>query len=285
MASLSKKISTFSNGTLSIGAGSPPPDTFIRLDTGIAVPDDGYQYVMAQHEIVAFGETRHLYNNTSEPIPAVVNRDWGIETLAKSNGDYFPIQDTWQRWFYKFWDWASGYLLPEGKFEGTYVNPRNPRIVYSRYTPGSKLALYAGMIMDAKSHSDSKSPETGGRDVVTGRNMDSSKPWEWLCRPTTGALLRVIARVGSRLKIQAIDLYGTPPDVNKLEPWQFYFGTQVDRFGNVTRYPDVKNAFELQGLPPAGTAMPLVAPGGYFWIDRLACKELQPNQIWKPYYP
>ena len=112
---------------------------FRRMDIGVPVPNDGYQYVMAQHEIILFGVTRHSENKPTDrgPRPAVVNTKWGIETLAKSTGDYFPIQDVWQRWFYKFFDWASWYRLPEGKFEGTYVNPKNPNIVYSTYCAGS----------------------------------------------------------------------------------------------------------------------------------------------------
>jgi hypothetical protein len=260
---------------------------FERLDVGVPVPDDGYQYVMAQHEWMLFGTTRHsgAQPNQTAPRPAVVNTKWGIKTLASANGDYVPVQDHWQRWFYQFWDWASWYRLPIGEEIETYVNPRNPGTIYTRYTPGSKLALYAGMIMDAKSHTDSMSPESGGRDVVTNRNPEARRPWEWLCRPTTGALLRVLSRNGSVLKIQAIDLNGTPPDVSTLQLWQYYFGTQVHINGSVSRYPDVKNAFEVHDYPPAGTAMPLVAPGGYFYIDRLATVELQPGQIWKPYYP
>lgn len=257
---------------------------FKRLDVGLPVPNDGYSYVMSQHEILLFGETRHGDSNQTDPRPAVVNANWGIRTLAQANGDYYPIQDHWQEWFYKFWDMASGYNLPVGEKIGTHINPRNPNIIYDDYTPGSKLGLYAGMIMDAKSHTDSMSPETGGRDVVTGRNLSSSRPWEWLCRPCTGALLRVIERIGSVLKIQAIDLNDTPPNVNDLQIWQFYFGTQVHIDGRVTRYPDVKEAFEVHGLPPAGTAMPLIAPGGYFYIDRDKCVELQAGQMWTPYY-
>lgn len=276
---------TESDGTVTTLRPQTSSAEFRRLDIGMPVPDDGGTYVMAQHEQPLFGITRHSYNGTYEPIPAVVNKDWGIETEAKRNGDYYPLPDAWQRWFYEFWDWASGYRLPMGKFEGTHVNPRNPRIVYSVYTPGSLLALYAGMIMDAKSHTDSASPETGGRDVVTGRNLDSRFQWAWLCRPCTGALLKVKERLGSKLKIEAIDLYGSPPPIEQLKIWQYYFGTQVHADGRVTRYPDVKNAFEVHGYEPAGTAMPLVAPGGYFWIDKNACVELTPGQIWKPYYP
>jgi len=28
---------------------------------------------------------------------------------------------------------------------------------------------------------------------------------------------------------------------------------------------------------------PLVAPGGYFWINKSAVVQLQPGQIWQPY--
>lgn len=256
---------------------------FTRLDTGIPVPSG--DFVMAQHEMPLFGKTRHADNqpNQRDPRPAVVNKDWGIETLAKNHGDYYPISNEWQKWFLKFWDWASGYRLPLGEKIGTHVNPRNPQIIYTDYTPGSLLALYSGMIMDAKSHTDSASPETGARDVVTGRNMTASKTWEWLCRPCTGALLKVENRQGTKLRIKCIDLYKLPPDVNTLEPWQFYFGTQVHYDGKVTRYPDVANAFRLHGYSEAGTAMPLVAPGGYFYIDKKACVEI--GSTWKPYYP
>lgn len=258
-----------------------------NFDKGYQIPDDGFEYVMVQHEIILFGKTRHSENqpNQKDPRPAVVNTKWGLKTLAKANGDYVPIPDVWQQWFYSFWDMASGYTLPVGEKIGTHVNPKNPNIVYTDYTKGSKLSLYAGMIMDAKSHSDSLSPETGGRDVVTGRNLSNQKPWEWLCRPCTGALLRVESRNGSVLKIKAIDLNGTPPSVDSLEVWQFYYGTQVHINGSVSRYPDVKVAFEAHGYPPAGTMMPLVAPDGYFYIDKNACVNMKAGQIWTPYFP
>ena len=95
---------------------------------------------------------------------------------------------------------------------------------------------------------------------MTGRNLDSKFQWAWLCRPCTGAILRVIEQIGSKLKIEAIDLYKLPPPVDDLGIWQYYYGTQVHIDGKVTRYPDVKNAFEIHGYEPAGTAMPLVAP-------------------------
>ncbi len=263
---------------------SSTPAEFVRMDTGIPVPADGTYYIV-QHEMPLFGKTRHGYNNTKDAIPAVANTQWGTQTLAKANGDYYPISDAWQRWFYEFWDWASGFRLPVGKLEGTHVNPMNPDVIYQDYTPGSKKALYAGMIMDAKSHSDSYNPEAGARDVVTGRNLTAPRPWEWLCRPCTGALLKQQVLLGNKIRVQCIDLYKAPPDVRTLQPWQYFFGTQVHLNGSVTRYPDVKNAFAIHGYPPAGTALPLVAPGGYFDMNKSACVPLKAGDVWKPYYP
>ena len=285
MANLSHTLQIDSTGGVQVYSATPPVDNLIRRDIGFQVPIDGATYVMVQHEIIFLGTTRHNENkpNDNDPRPAVANAAWGVETLAKANGDYFPIQDAWQRWFFQFWDWASGYKLPVGEMVGTHVNPKNPNIVYTDYTPGSKLNLYARMIMDAKSHTDSASPETGARDVVTGRNLSAKAPWAWLCRPTTGAILRV-TKLGSRYRAQAIDLNLPPPDVNNLQIWQYFFGTQVDRFGNVTRYPDVKEELKVHGYGEYGTAMPLVAPGGYFYIDKKACVELAPGQVWTPYY-
>jgi len=281
MANLSKSIQVMSNGGLQV---EPTSKSFKRLDIGIRVPDDGNRYVMVRHEWELFGTTRHAGSNRTDPRPAVANAQWGIETLAKKNGDYYPIEDRWQRWFCSFWDWASGYLLPHGEWVGRHKEKNNPDLVFDDYTPGSLLSLYAGMIRDAKSHTDSHSPETGARDVVTGRNINAKNPWAWLCRPTTGALLKVIGENGTKLKIEAINLNAPEPNIENIQLHQFYFGTQVSVNGTVTRYPDVKNAFAVHGIDPAGTAMPLVAPSGYFLIDKKACMPLSPNQLWLPYY-
>src|SRR5690554_4520570 len=165
-----------------------------RFDIGVPVPDDGYEYVMAQHEIIMQGFTRHSTNkpNDRSPRPAIVNREWGIKTLAQSTGDNVEIKDDWQWWYYNFWDYHSGEILPVGEKTGEYTEPRNNQsVIYTSYTPGSKLALYSGLIKDAKSNTDAGNPETGARDVVTRRNLNAKKNWQWLCRPTTGALLRV----------------------------------------------------------------------------------------------
>ena len=259
---------------------------FRRPDENLTVPDDGGRYVQILDDTTVLGAPRQYSDGVliaPYPFPAVVNTKWGLITRYNDAVyDYVPLEDRWQRWLYGFWDWASGYRLGRGEKIGTHVNPKNPGIVYTDYTPGSLLSLYAGMIMDAKSHTDSASPETGARDVVTGRNLENPKPYECLCRPTVGALLRV-TDYGSRWRCAAIDLLAPCPEPDTLPPYLYFWATQVHIDGRVTRYPDVKNAYEIIGLPPAGTPMPLFSRGGNLLINKTACRELRPGQMWSPY--
>lgn len=255
---------------------------YLRGDAGMVVPNDGHTYVRVRHEIDLLGRTRHADNGANDPMPAVANTAWGIWTVNNGN-TYHEMREAWQWFFYHFWDAMSGGLLPVGKHEGQYKNPKNPRITYDIYTAGSKLALYAGMIADAVAFTDASSPETGARDYVTGRNP-SAKVWSWLKgRPTTGAILRVKARRGTKLQIACLDLDRDPPDPYGLEFWQYFYCTQVHIDGRVTRFPQMKNAFAVHGWEPVGTPAPLASPGGYFEIDRNACVELRPGEVWQPY--
>jgi len=253
-----------------------PFSSWVRKDVDLRVPYDG-RYVQIRHDLITV---------IGDPIPAVVNKGFGLLT-EDSNGtvyDYVPLEDRWQWWMYDFVDWGSGRMLPEGEFMEFYTLTKNSEdVIYSRYTPGSLKSLYAEKIKDAKSHSDSFSPEVGARDVVTGRNL-SSRPYEWLCRPTLGALLKVIGEYGVYWIIEAIDLYKPCPDPDFMPPHLMFWATQIDGFGRVTRYPDVKNEFEVWGIPPAGTPMPLLSLGGKFKIKKTSCTAILPGgSAWSPY--
>lgn len=287
MKSITHITIEYDDGESQTFMGRRPLSSWKRKDENMRVPDDGQTYVQILDDTAVLGAPRQYTNEggltASYPFPAVVNTNWGL--ITRHNGqvyDYVPVEDRWQRWMYEFWDWASGYMLPTGEKVGTHVNPRNPSIIYTDYTPGSLMSVYAGMIMDAKSHTDSASPETGARDVVTGRNISSAKPYEWLCRPTTGAMLRVRDN-GSQWIAEAIDLLAPCPIVDTLPPHLYFWATQVAINGSTSRYPDVKNALEVHGLPPAGTPMPLFSLGGSFIIRKSACVSLIPGQIWSPY--
>lgn len=253
-----------------------------RLDIGIPVPDDGYQYFMIRHELDLLGKTRFENDpRNQENRPAIVNKDWGINT------GYYEVQPEWQFWFRDFWDYHSGKILPMGVKIGEYTLPKNSKdIIYWRYTAGSKLEVYARMTGDATGWTDGSdnAPETGGKCVVQKRNLDTGKRyWKWLCRPTTGALVRG-RRNGSKLIVDAIDITKSPPDIESLPLHLFYFSTQVSPDGSVTRFPVLKNAMEVHGFPPIGTPNPLVAVGGKFELNYSAVIPMQAGQMWKPYY-
>lgn len=263
---------------------------FRRKDINLRVPNDDSQYVMILHDSDVLGHPRQFESGQTAryPFPAVVNVKWGLVTsYAGKVYDYVPMHDLWQWWMLEFWNWASGYLLPMGEILGTYTKPNNPRALYTRATPGSLLELYIGMIADAKSHTDSSPPELGARDVVTGRNLTAKKNWEWLCRPCTGQLGRVIADRGTKLELETIDLLKPCPTMDELEakPWLYGWATQIAIDGTVSRYPDIKNAFAMHGLPPAGTPIPFVSRGGSVLINKKACRVLTPGASWSPYVP
>lgn len=281
MKQLSAIKITYSGGRVEIFRRRRYTSSWIRKDENLVVPDDGGKYVQIRPKLTFDAHDPPI--PSGYPIPAVVHKGVGLDT--KYNGteyNYVPLEDRWQWFLYGFLDWASGYILPRGQKIGTHVNPKNPAIVYDDYTPGSLLSLYSQIIMDAKSHTDSASPETGARDVVTGRNMSNRKPYEWLCRPTCGALLRVTG-FGSYWKAEAIDLLKPCPDVDFLAQHLYFWATQVSHLGSVTRYPDVKREFEFHGIPPAGTPLPLFSLGGNFLIRKSSCIELSPGQPWSPY--
>jgi hypothetical protein len=254
-----------------------PLSSWARKDTNLTVSANG-KYVQIRFDVISV---------IGDPIPAVVNKGFGLLT-KDPNGvvyDYVPLEDRWQWWMYEFCDWQTGRMFPKGEFVEFYTLPKNSiDVIYSRYTPGSLLSLYAERIKDAKSHSDSYSPETGGRDVVTRRNLFSPRPYEWLCRPTLGALLKVVGEFGIYWRIEAIDLLKPCPDVDFLPAHHYFWATQIEGNGNVTRYPDVKNELEAYGIPPAGTAYPLFSLGGSFLIPKSICTPpLVPGQAWSPY--
>lgn len=282
------------NVDLSIKTGTPKPKptefNFKRLDLGMPVPDDGKQYFMIKHELPLLGYTRFQENKPNDRAsrPAIVNANWGIKTQASFNGDYVETTPEWQEWLKQFWNHHSGNILPEGVKTGTYTLPKNSKdVIYWSYTSGSLMELYSLIIRDSGGWTDGNgnAPETGGKCVVQKRNMDARRYWKLLNRCTTGTIVSGF-RNGSKLIAEAIDSLISPPsDIAGLPMHLYYFATQVNyKDGSVTRFPYVKNSFAVHGFPPAGTAMPLLAPGGYFELNYSAVELLSPGQIWKPYW-
>lgn len=279
MANLSRTINVLSDGSLL--TRTPTPQEFVRLDTGIPVPSDGYRYFMVRHAIDYLGYVR----NTKFPVPAVAHKSgWG--TTTSDNRDYIFMTERLQRFFYEFIVGMTQGLLPTGKFIGYYTIKNNPELLFHDYTPGTIEWIYSRMYQDAVWATDAGSFTTGARDYVLNLNPNAKEPWQYLSgRPTTGALLRLKYEKGNVLRFDCIDSNAsTLPDPHKLEPWQYYWCTEEHPNGRVERFPHYKEAFEDRGLGiVAGTPSPLIAPGGWLEMKRSAVVEMKPGSIWSPY--
>jgi len=257
---------------------------YVRFgDVGWKIPADGERYFMVRHEIDFLGTTRHADNNTKEPIPAVANKsEWGL--ITADNKDYIDITPPAQRFFYDFIDSMTGGLLPEGEFLGYYYIKNNPGLPFHDYTPGSRKWIYSRLYQDAVWATDAKSFTTGCRDEVLGLNLEKSLLWSYFSgRPCTGAILKLKKDLGSYLEFECLDISNLP-DPYTLQPWQYYYCTQVFVGGRVTRFPQYTVAFKDRGWNyPIGTPSPLVAPGGWFRMKKNAVTEMLPGAVWMPY--
>lgn len=262
---------------------------FKLKDVNLIVPNiPGKRFVQIKNDMEVLGESRaygYKYN-----FPAVVNRAWGLLTQYKDTVyDYVEITDPWANFFWNLWDWGSGYQLPTGKIENFYTKTTNTG-TYANVTLGSLMWVYVNMIEKSRSHTDSYAPEGGARDIITGRNLENSRRWEWLFRPTTGQMGMVKADRGTYWELEALDILKPPPPISLIEnsPWLYGWATEVTPRGLVTNYPQIEVAFRehanLNGLK-AGTPIPLLSKGGSILIKKTSCTELVPGSRWSPYVP
>lgn len=295
---------------LEVVVTSEKPDSeWRRPDENLVVPMDGGTYVQLKTDVQVLGHPRQ-YDKESGAIdtyayPAVVYADWGWETkfdyanYEERGGivdwdiaarhmdrvyDYVQLKSRWQWFFWEFLDEMSGRRLPRGRIEYFYTNPKNSGL-FAYTTPGSLSDVYRSLIEKSRSHSDSYPPESGGTDYVLQRNIALDRPYEFLCRPTTGYVAKVKRVLGTKVELYAIDLLQPCPDPHNLPPHLYFWATQVNINGSVTRYPQIKEAFKVHGWGPTGTPMPMFSVGGTVKVDKSAVEFLSPGQPWSPYKP
>ena len=263
--------------------------SFQLKDVNLTVPNiPGKRFVKIKNDMEVVGQSRaegRKYN-----FPAVVNKSWDLLTKYQDAVyDYVEVPDPWAWFFWNMWDWASDYRLPTGKIESFYTSKTNSG-TFANTTPGSLMFVYVNMIEKSRSHTDSWAPEVGARDIVTGRNLGTSRRWEWLFRPTTGQMGMVKADWGTYWELEALDILKSPPsiDVIKSSPWLYGWATEVTPNGYVTNYPQIEVAFrehkDLNGIK-AGTPIPFLSKGGSVLIKKSSCTELTPGSKWSPYFP
>lgn len=263
----------------------PPPEIelpYVRKDTNLFVPNDGHKYVMIKH----WKDLPKGSDNVDE-YPEIIDKNGGLLLINPVTGrdyDYVELEDRWLWFLWDFWNWGSQYRLPAGKIESYYTRPGNFR-TFANTTPGSLTYVYVDLLEAHRCFTDAGSPEAGARDVVTGRNLYSRKNVEFLCRPTGGHLARVKRIVGVYYELEAIDLLGACPTMDYMEknPHLYFWCTQAGKYTGATRFPQIKNANAVQGLPEAGTPSPFFSIGGSVKILKSSCVEMQPGQPYTPY--
>lgn len=258
-------------------------------DINLTVPESG-QFVQIKHDYEILGYPRQKDWGIEYPIPAIVN---SVRLSHLGRGyDYVRLDRAWQFFLRNLWSWSVWDRAPMGKWEGKYQNESNPTMTFDRYTAGSLLWYYAEMIQDARSHTDADSVEGGFADYVTERNVNA-KPYSWLCKTTTGNLLKVIGDEGMYWRVEAIDLSKMPPVLSQIvgKPWLLHWATEQsmsrrpDGSYVVDGYPQAEVVSKMMGLPRTGTPIPNFSLGGSYLIEKDATKAIANGAMYSPYNP
>lgn len=259
----------------------PVNSGYIRLDENLRVPDVG-QFAQLKHwNELGKGDNKNEFPEMFTPTDGILLRDPEGREYS-----YVQMPDNWQWFLWSFWDWASGYKLPRGKVEGYYQRPGNLR-TFAKTTPGSLTYVYVDMVEAHRAFTEAASPEAGARDVVTGRNLHNSKPYEWLFNSTGGAMVKVLRTIGQYYEIEALDVLKPPPSIEYVvkRPWLYFWCTQWGKYSGSTRFPQIKNANAVHGLPPVGIPSPLMSKGGTIRVLKSSCNVLKNGVAWTPYKP
>ncbi len=263
--------------------------THTARDINLTVPETG-QFVQIKHDYETLGYPRQKDWGIEYPIPAMVN-PVRLMYLGRTY-DYVRLDRAWQFFMFDLWAWSVWNCAPRGKWEGTYKNANNPTMTFDKYTAGSLLWYYAEMIQDARSHTDAESVEGGFADYVTGRNVHA-KPYSWLCKTTTGNILKVIGNTSTHWQVEALDLAKPPPTVREItdKPWLLHWATEQsmskrpDGSYIVDGYPQAEAVSKLMGYPRTGTPIPNVSLGGSYLIEKDATKPIENGAKYSPYNP
>jgi len=257
--------------------------TFSQLDRGLRVPNiPGYKFIRGKTwEELKVGDNPKPYPQVLTPSNAGLLTEYNDRKY-----DYVPLPDAamWLKW--RFARWSSQNLLPFGDAGTTYKRPGNERTFYN-FTPGSVAYVYGKEIEAHIWATEDGSAEAGYRDPVLKRNMNYHENINYLLRPHGGFLGRVLRTVGVYHHIEALDLTKPLPPFEWIikRPWLWFWATQSDKVDGSTRFPMVKTANEVWGLPASGLALPMFTLGGEFKIPKSSTVDVDLGASYTPYVP
>lgn len=273
-------------------AEEPTPQPFTRPDINLFVPNVG-RFVQIKHDWEIINpKTGTYYEPRSKgykyAFPAIVNKQWGLKTFYGGREySYVTLPVRWQFFLWDLWNWSTGYSLPKGEITG-YYNTTSNTGTFAYTTPKSLTYYYVNVVEKSRAFTDSWSPEVGGYDAVTNRNL-GAKPYEWLMRTTTGNLCEVEKVVGRDVYLKALDITKDPPSVEWIiqRPQYLHWATEVsgtplpDKRYTVSNFPQAETCLGK----PRGVPIPFMSLGGTIILDKYAVKDLVNGQKYSPYVP
>ena len=283
------------------------PTVLKARDVDLRVPDDGYRYVQTLHDFEYNdgdqyqNKPRQIAWNAPYDIPAQNN-----EVLLKASNDlrvpieyrgrtydYVRTWPAWQWWMFELYRASVLGSIPIGSFISSFPDPNPKRpYIYSRYTEGSALWLYANLMEVARQWTDAEPIEEGFYDAVTGRNP--GKPvYKYLCKTNLGNIHRIFGEDSIWWTVEAIDLLKSLSNIYDVlsKPWLIHWATNqgVDQLPNgtykVSRFPQVNRVSELNGYPDSGTPHPVLSWGGTIKVLKARTRILKGGQFYSPYNP
>ncbi len=292
---------------VSVFPQSKPPAVLKARDIGLTVPNDGYRYVQTLHDFEYNdgdqyqNKPRQLAWHAPYDIPAQNNE----VILQAPNDPRIPLEDrgrkydyvrtwpSWQWWMFELYRASVLGPIPTGEFVRSFPDPNPKRpYIYSRYTEGSAMWLYANMMEVARQWTDAEPIEEDFYDDVTGRNF-GKRAYKYLCKTNLGNIHRILSEDKVWWTVEAIDLLKPLPNVYEAlaKPWLIHWATNqgVDQLPNktyrVSRFPQVNRVSELNGYPDSGTPCPVLSWGGTIKVLKARTRVLKSGQAYSAYNP
>lgn len=254
-------------------------------DEELTVPEGGdFFRILHDFELHEYNyKPRQFGNGWEQDTPTAMPSTrmlWGCRP-----NDFIPMSREWQIWLYELLNWAVDGRIPAGDMNQI----------------GSLQWAYANLIANHRAFTDRHSPEDGFADFVTGRNI-TAKPYQWKCLHTSGNIVKKVqypvsvdAWVRTNcIAIEALDLRLPPPKLEwllKEKPHLIGWATEqgVAKLPNgrwvVARFPQLKVAARVNGIPEVGTPFPVVGVGGVNFIKKSHVSAIASGANYSPYVP
>lgn len=267
-----------------------------QLPRGVfRVPDDGGRYYKGLEDLYS-GE---WFDQNDRPCPRAVTRNykeppydalpstvqlWG----ALKIGEFFPLNEEWQRFWLSLIDRATEYTLNPAWKPFKELTPTDLLYWWAYATQESLAltdnhsALYHGEIL-----------ENGYADYMLKLNVDNSKPIAIKSLSMTGNIFKWVGRTGENYTIETINagtinaqgkfISAKPPSIDEVwnKPWLIHWGVESTTFKLPT------GGYLQSAFPPKpyGLPFPVMGIDGRNIIAARRVTPIENGKLFSPYSP